>query len=84
MRVFGLPQPLPGDVRSNDVTSGSLPVTRSRDVIYCTLVPPPASHNLVGSETHSMREFLAFYSHFQVTFGQMTSVEGHFRSPEVT
>jgi len=27
-RVLGLPQPLPGDLRSNDVTSGSLPVTR--------------------------------------------------------
>jgi len=27
MPVFGLLQPLPGDFRSNDVTSGSLPVT---------------------------------------------------------
>jgi len=26
----------------------------------------------------------AFYSHLQVTFGQMTSLSGHFQSPEVT
>ena len=26
----------------------------------------------------------AFYSHFQVTSGQMTSLPGHFWSPEVT
>jgi len=28
--------------------------------------------------------FLAFYSHFQVTCGQMTSLPSHLRSPEVT
>jgi len=33
---------------------------------------------------YSIREFSAFYSHFQVTSGQMTSLPGHFRSPEVT
>ena len=27
-------------------------------------------------------EFLAFYSHFQVTSGQMMSLAGHFRSRE--
>ena len=25
-------------------------------------------------------EFLTFYSHFQVTFGEMTKLPGHFRS----
>jgi len=33
---------------------------------------------------YSIRQFSAFYSRFQVTSGQMTSVPGHFRSPEVT
>jgi len=33
---------------------------------------------------HSIREFSTLYSHFQVTFAQMTSLPGHFRSPEVT
>ena len=33
---------------------------------------------------HSIREYLAFYSYFQVTSGEMTSLPGHFRSPEVT
>jgi len=32
---------------------------------------------------YSMREFLDFYSHSQVTFGQMTSLLGHYRSPDV-
>jgi len=33
---------------------------------------------------YTIREFSAFYSHFQVTFGQMTSLPGHFRSNDVT
>jgi len=33
---------------------------------------------------YTIRQFLAFYSHFQVTSGQLTSLLGHFRSPEVT
>jgi len=39
------------------------------------------SYSLVGSELYSIREFSAFYSHFQVTSGQMTSLPRHFRSP---
>jgi len=39
---------------------------------------PPASYSLVGSEMYNVREFLAFYSHFLVTSGQMTSLPGHF------
>jgi len=138
-RAFGLLQLLPGNFRSNDVTSGSLPITtgyltsfrvtwlpppasyrlvasetlsirefsafysllevssgkwrhfwvtsghqRSPDIISCHLTRLPASHSLVGSEMHSICEFSAFYSHFQVTSGQMTSLPGHFQSPEVT
>jgi len=37
-----------------------------------TWLPPPASYSLVGSETHSICKF-SFYSHFQVTSGQMTT-----------
>jgi len=49
-----------------------------------TWVPPPASYSLVGSEMYSMRQFWAFYTHFQVTSGLMTSPPDYFRSPEVT
>jgi len=82
--VSGFPQPLPGDFRSNDVTSGSLPVTWGHVTSFpVTWLLPFASYTLVGSQTHSIRQFSAFYSHFQVTSGQMTSLPGHFRSPEV-
>jgi len=47
-------------------------------------VMPPTSYSLVGSEMHGIGEFPAFYSHFQVTFAQMTSLPSLFRSPEVT
>jgi len=83
-QVFGPLQPLPGDFRSNNDTSGWLPVTWGHVTFPVPSLPPHASYSLVGSETHSTREFLAFYSHFQVTSGEMTSLLGHFRSPEVT
>jgi len=47
-------------------------------------LPPTASCSLVESEMYSIHEFSAFYSHFQVTSGQMTSLPGPFRSREVT
>jgi len=82
--VFGL-QPLLVDFRSNEVTSGSLPVPWGNVTSFpITWLPPPASYSLVKSETHSIRQFSAFYSHFQVTFGQMTSLLSHFRSLEVS
>jgi len=85
MPVFGLPQPLPGDFRSNDVTSESLPVTSGHVTSFpVTWLPPPATYSLVGSEMYSIRQFSAFSSHFQMTFGQMSSLPGHVRSPEVT
>jgi len=83
--VFGLLQPLPGDFRSNDVTSGSLLVTWGYVTSFPVMwLPPPANYSLVGSEMHSIRQFSAFYSHFQVTSGQMTSLPDRVRSPEVT
>jgi len=83
-RVFGLLQPLPGDFRSNDVTSGSLPVTWGHMTSFSVpWLPPPASYSLVGSEMYSIREIWSFYSHLQATSGQMTSLLGLFRSYEV-
>jgi len=83
--VFGLQQPVRGDFQSHDVPSGSLPVTSHHVMSFpVTWLPPPASYSLVGSETQSIREFLTFYNHFQVTSSQMTPLPGHFRSPHVT
>jgi len=83
--VFGLLQPLPGDFRSNDVTSESLPVTWGHVTSYpVTWLPLPARYSLVGSQMHSIRKFSIFYIHFQVTSGQMSSLPSHFRSSELT
>jgi len=49
-----------------------------------TLLPPPASYSLIGSEMYSIRHFSAFYSHFQVPSGELTSLPGHFWSTKVT
>jgi len=57
MPVFGLLHPLPGDFRSNDVTSGSLPVTRGHVTSFPVTWPPSASYSLVGSEMHSIWQF---------------------------
>jgi len=76
MQVFGLLQPLPSDFRSNNVTSGSLPVT-------CHVTSFPVTWLSTSGELQILYE-LGFYSHFQVTSGQMTPLPGHFRSPEVT
>jgi len=46
----------------------------SRDVISSQGPPPTASYSLVKNEMHRIREFSAFYSHFQVTSGQTTSL----------
>jgi len=84
-QVFGLLQALPCDFRSNDNTSGSLPVTWGHVTPFpVTWLPPPAGYMLVGSEKYSIRQFSAFYSHFQATSGQMTAHPSHFPSPEVT
>jgi len=82
--VFGLPQPLKGDFRSNDVTSRLLLVTWCHVTSFLVTWLSPASYSLVGIEIYSIHQVSAFHSHFQVTSGQMTSLPGHFRSPEVT
>jgi len=67
--VFGLLQPLPGDFRWNYVTPGSLLVTWSHVTSFpVEWLPPPSNYRFVGSETHIIREFSAFYSRFQVNF----------------
>jgi len=82
---FGLLQPLHGDLRSNNVISGSPAVTWDQVTSFSVMwLPPPSSYSLVNSEIYSIREFFTFYSHFQVTFSQMTSLLGHFWSFEVT
>ena len=84
MRVSGLLQPLPGDFQSNDVTSGSLSVTCGHVTSFpVTWLPPTVSYSLVKGKMHGIREFLDFYSDFQVASGQITSLPGHFRSLEV-
>jgi len=85
--VFGLLQPLPGDFRSNDVTSGSHPVSWGYVTSFpVTWLPLPANYSLVGSQMHSIRELSAFCSHFQVTSGLMTSLRvttAHLRSRDI-
>jgi len=81
---FGLLHPLHNDFRSNNVISGSPAVTWDHVTSFSVVWLPPSSYSLVGSETYSIRKFLTFYSPFQVTFSQMTSLPGHFRSPEIT
>jgi len=83
--VFGLLQPLPGDFRSNDVTSRSLPLTWGHMTsLSVTSLPPPASFSLVENGMYSTRQFSVFSSHFEVSSGQMTSLPGHFLSFEDT
>jgi len=68
--VFGLLQPLPGDFRSNDVTSGHL---RSRDVISC--------HLTASCELQPCRKRNIQYS---PVFGLLHPLPGDFRSGDVT
>jgi len=81
--LTGLVQPLPGDFRSNDVTSGLLPVKWVHVTFPVTWQPPRASYSPVGAQTYPKLALPTFYSHFQVTSGQMTSLPDHFRSREL-
>jgi len=83
--VFGVLQPLPGDFWSNDVTSGSLLVTWSCDIISCH-VTDSWSYRLVGSETHKTLKFTAFYTHFQelpAKWRHFQVTSGHVRSSDI-
>jgi len=85
-RVFGLLQPLPGDLRSNDVADGSITVTWGHVTSFSVTWPLPPSYSLVGSETHSIREFSAFYTTFrwlQVKWRHFWVTSGHLRSRDV-
>jgi len=87
MTVFGLLQPLPGDFRSNDVTFGHF---RPPEFMWHHFLLRDwfllRATAFVWSQTHSVRQFCAFYSHFQVTSGEMTSLpvtSGHLSSCDV-
>jgi len=74
MPGFGLLQPLPGEFRSNDATSGSLPVNWGHVTSFSvTWLPPPATYRLVGSQTLGMP-----------VFGLLQPLPGDFRSNDVT
>jgi len=84
-RVSGHLQKVTGDFHWNDATSGSLPFTWGPVTWYSvSWLPPPVSCSPVVSQTFTKFEFLALYSYFHVTSGQMTSLLGNFRSREVT
>jgi len=85
MKVFDLLQLLPGDFRSNDVASGSLPVSGGHVTWYpVTWLSPAASYSLEGSQTHSIQQFSAFHSHFQVTSRSLPVTWDHVTSFTVT
>jgi len=51
--LMGLLQPLPGDSRANDATSGWLPVTWGHVTSFpATWLLPPASYSPVGAQTY--------------------------------
>ena len=60
-----------------------LPSLWARDVIYCDVTATPASNSAVGAQTYPKLDLQDFYSHFQVTCGQMTSLPGNVKSCEV-
>jgi len=82
VREFSAFYILPGDFTSNDVPSGSLLGHITSFPVMS--LPPTTSYSLVGSEMCRICKFSACYSHFPVTSGKMTSLLGHFQSPEVT
>jgi len=63
------------------VTSGHL---KSRDIISCHMTASSCRLQPCRKRNVQYSEFLAFYSHFQVTSNQITPLPVHFRSPEVT
>jgi len=84
-RLIRLLPPLPGDFRSNDVTSGSLPVMWGHVTSFpVTWRPPPATFSPVKAQTYPKLNLYAFYHHFQLTSGQMTSLLVKWRHFRVT
>jgi len=79
--VFHLLQPLPGDFRSNDVSSGILLLTWRLSyhvtATSCELQP-------CRSSNIPQTRLVGLLQPLQVISGQMTSLPGHFRSREVT
>jgi len=70
--VFGFLQPLPGDFRWNDVTSGHIRWRGHVTSFHVMWLPPPVSYSPIGTQSYTKPEFSALYSHFQVTSAEMT------------
>ena len=74
---MGLLQPLPGNFWSNDIISGSLLVTWGHLTSFpITLLPPGTSHRIVGAQAYPKHDLMAFYSQFQETSGEITTLPG--------
>jgi len=72
---------LPVKWRHFRVTFGNM---RSRDVISCHVTATSCELQPCKSSNVPKSRLIGFYTHFQATSGQMTSLPGHFRSREVT
>jgi len=83
-RVFDFLQPLSGDFRSNDVTPGHSGHLRSHDIISCHVTASFCKLQPCRKWKGQYTRVFYFYSHFQVTSNQMTSLSGHLRYHEIT
>jgi len=85
--VFGLLQPLPGDFRSNDVTSGSLPVTWNHVTLFpVAWLPAPASYWLVEVKRTvyaSFRPSTTTFRWLPIKSRNFRVTSGHLRSRDV-
>jgi len=74
IREFGFVQSLPGNFRSNDVTSGSLPITWGHVVIYCH----------VTTSSCKLQPCRKWNLQCTRVFGLLQPLAGDFRSNDVT
>jgi len=86
-RRMRLLQPLPGDIRWNDVASGSLPVTWGHVTSFpVTWLPPPASYSPVKStvpKTRLLRILQPLFRWLPVKWRHVRDTYGHARSCDV-
>jgi len=81
MRVVDLPQPLPGDFRSNDVTYGHL---RSRDINTCHVSASSCQPQPCRKWNAKYTRVFGLPQPLPGDFQSNESLLGHFQSPEVT
>jgi len=82
-RHIDLLQPLPGDFRSNDVTSNTYGHVRSSDVISCHITAPPASYSPVVAQKSTYRPSTATSRWLPVKWRPFRVTSGHVRSRDV-